>query len=114
MLITQAGMIIRINVAGVRLVGRSAQGVKLMDLDPGDRLVAVAKLAEEAEPPEGDGDGGGPGGGRGPGDGGPRVEDLVAEMPGLAVEGEDALDAGDGEGGDEPSAKERGDDETVN
>ncbi len=46
-LITQAGMIIRLNVAAVRLVGRSTQGVKLMDLDPGDRLVAVAKLAEE-------------------------------------------------------------------
>jgi DNA gyrase subunit A len=114
-LITQAGMIIRINVAGVRLVGRSAQGVKLMDLDPEDRLVAVAKLAEEAEPPEGDGGGpGGPGGGHGRGDGGPRVEDLVAEVPGLAVEGEEALDADDGEGGDEASAEERGDDETVN
>ncbi len=57
MLITQAGMIIRINVAAVRLVGRSTQGVKLMDLDPGDRLVAVASLAEE-EKLEGDGEGG--------------------------------------------------------
>jgi DNA gyrase subunit A len=47
-LITQAGMIIRLSVADVRLVGRSTQGVKLMDLDPEDRLVAVAKLAEPA------------------------------------------------------------------
>jgi DNA gyrase subunit A len=47
-LITQGGMIIRLNVADVRLVGRSTQGVKLMDLDPEDRLVAVAKLAEPA------------------------------------------------------------------
>ncbi|HVT59973.1 MAG TPA: DNA gyrase subunit A [Thermoanaerobaculia bacterium] len=47
MLVTQGGMIIRINVAGVRLVGRSTQGVKLMDLDPDDCLVSVAKLAEE-------------------------------------------------------------------
>jgi len=47
-LITQAGMIIRLSVADVRLVGRSTQGVKLMDLDPDDRLVAVAKLAEPA------------------------------------------------------------------
>jgi DNA gyrase subunit A len=52
-LITQAGMIIRINVAGVRLVGRSTQGVKLMDLEPEDRLVAVAKLAEEEKLVEG-------------------------------------------------------------
>ncbi|HVS01066.1 MAG TPA: DNA gyrase C-terminal beta-propeller domain-containing protein, partial [Thermoanaerobaculia bacterium] len=65
MLITQDGMIIRINVSGVRIVGRSTQGVKLMDLDGEDRLVAVAKLAESdeeslAEDAEdgGDGDGG--------------------------------------------------------
>jgi DNA gyrase subunit A len=47
MLITQGGMIIRMNVSGVRKVGRSRQGVKLMDLDPEDRLVSLAKLAEE-------------------------------------------------------------------
>jgi DNA gyrase subunit A len=57
MLITQTGMIIRINVAGVRQVGRSSQGVKLMDLDAGDRLVAIARLAEEAEEEERIGDG---------------------------------------------------------
>jgi DNA gyrase subunit A len=49
MLITQGGMIIRINVAAIRLVGRSTQGVRLMDLDPQDRLVGVASLAEEEE-----------------------------------------------------------------
>ncbi len=49
MLITQGGQIIRINVDGVRLSGRSTQGVKLMDLEAGDRLVAVAKVAERSE-----------------------------------------------------------------
>ena len=49
MLVTQAGMIMRINVAGVRLVGRSTQGVKLMDLEPEDRLVSMARLAEEVK-----------------------------------------------------------------
>jgi DNA gyrase subunit A len=49
MLITQGGMIIRINVAAIRLVGRSTQGVRLMDLDPQDLLVGVASLAEEEE-----------------------------------------------------------------
>ena len=49
MLITQEGKIIRIGVEGVRVSGRSTQGVKLMDLDEGDRLVAVAKLADRAE-----------------------------------------------------------------
>ncbi len=48
MLITQEGMIIRINVEGIRVIGRNTQGVKVMDLDPDDRLVALAKI-EEAE-----------------------------------------------------------------
>src|SRR6202166_202101 len=69
-LITQAGMIIRLSVADVRRVGGSTQGVKLIDLDPEDRVVSVAKLAEPApsEPePASDGDGdGGDGGPSGP------------------------------------------------
>jgi DNA gyrase subunit A len=52
MLITQEGMIIRLNVSGVREVGRSAQGVKLMNLYGDDRIVAVAKLAEQDEETE--------------------------------------------------------------
>ncbi|MDH3743893.1 MAG: DNA gyrase subunit A, partial [Acidobacteriota bacterium] len=48
-LITKEGKIIRTDVAGVRVSGRSTQGVKLMNLDGGDRLVAVAKLAERDE-----------------------------------------------------------------
>ena len=48
-LITQEGKIIRISVEGVRVSSRSTQGVKLMDLGDGDRLVAVAKLADRAE-----------------------------------------------------------------
>jgi DNA gyrase subunit A len=64
MLITQEGMIIRINVGGIRVVGRSSQGVKLMDLEGADRLVALAKVAREEEEElevaaGGDGDGGG-------------------------------------------------------
>jgi DNA gyrase subunit A len=65
MLITQEGMIIRMGIGGIRIVGRSTQGVKLMDLEGGDRLVAVAKLAEREENElaageldEADGDGG--------------------------------------------------------
>jgi DNA gyrase subunit A len=50
--VTQDGMIIRLNVAGVREVGRSAQGVKLMNLSAEDRIVAVAKLAEGDEETE--------------------------------------------------------------
>ena len=46
LLITQSGMLIRIKVNGIRETGRAAQGVRLIDLDEGDRVVAVAKLAE--------------------------------------------------------------------
>jgi len=68
MLITQEGKIIRLNVSGVRVIGRSTQGVKLMDLDEEDRLVAAAKLAErDEELPEGEEGEGGEGEGEGEG-----------------------------------------------
>ncbi len=57
MLITQEGKIIRIAVEGVRVSGRSTQGVKLMDLGSGDRVVAVAKLGDRAEDGAGEDDG---------------------------------------------------------
>ncbi len=46
MLITQEGKIIRISVDGVRVIGRATQGVKVMDLEGEDRLVATAKVVE--------------------------------------------------------------------
>ncbi len=52
LLITQSGMLIRIKVKDIRETGRAAQGVHLIDLDEGDRVVAVAKLAEPDETEE--------------------------------------------------------------
>jgi len=46
MLITEGGKIIRTSVLDIRVIGRSTQGVKVMDLAGDDRLVAVAKVAE--------------------------------------------------------------------
>ncbi|RMH16961.1 MAG: DNA gyrase subunit A [Acidobacteria bacterium] len=46
MLITQGGKLIRISVDDVRQIGRATQGVKLMNLGPDDRLVAMAKIVE--------------------------------------------------------------------
>jgi DNA gyrase subunit A len=46
MLITQEGMLIRTPVDNIREIGRSTQGVKLMNLEGEDRLVAAAKVAE--------------------------------------------------------------------
>ena len=39
----------RIGVSGIRISGRSTQGVKLMNIDDEDLVVAVAKLAEGEE-----------------------------------------------------------------
>jgi DNA gyrase subunit A len=63
MLITHEGKIIRINVDGVRVSGRATMGVKLMDLDGDDRLVAVAKLGERSDDDEDDDEDGGEGDG---------------------------------------------------
>ncbi|MBZ0089413.1 MAG: DNA gyrase subunit A, partial [Thermoanaerobaculia bacterium] len=49
MLMTQEGMLIRTAVDGIREIGRSTQGVKLIDLEAEDRLVAIAKVAEREE-----------------------------------------------------------------
>ncbi len=49
LLITQSGMLIRIKVKDIRETGRAAQGVRLINLDEGDCVVAVAKLAEPEE-----------------------------------------------------------------
>src|SRR5690606_6513002 len=47
MMITQNGMIVRINADTVRRTGRGTKGVRCIDLNEGDRLVSVARIAEE-------------------------------------------------------------------
>jgi DNA gyrase subunit A len=50
MLITEKGILMRTRVGEIRSTGRNAQGVRLIKVDEGDRLVAMAKLdAEEAD-----------------------------------------------------------------
>ena len=46
MLITEKGMIIRLNTADISVIGRNTQGVRLIQLEEGDHLVSVARLAE--------------------------------------------------------------------
>lgn len=55
MLITKSGMIVRISGESVRQTGRNTMGVRIMTVNAEDSVVAVARVAEEAE--EGDGDG---------------------------------------------------------
>jgi DNA gyrase subunit A len=62
MLITEKGMIIRLNTAEISTIGRNTQGVRLIQLEEGDHLVSVARLAEREDDDESLGD---------PADGGP-------------------------------------------
>jgi DNA gyrase subunit A len=50
MLITDAGQVLRCKVKSISTMGRATQGVTLMDLAEGEKLVAIAQLAESDEP----------------------------------------------------------------
>ena len=52
MLITHEGKIIRITAGSVSLIGRATQGVKVMDLDDGDHIVALARIPDRGEEDE--------------------------------------------------------------
>ncbi len=47
MIITGHGKIIRLNVSDISVIGRNTQGVKLIDLGEGEKVVGVAKLMED-------------------------------------------------------------------
>jgi DNA gyrase subunit A len=49
MLITDRGKIIRLRCSEIRLSSRNTQGVKLIELEAGERVMAVARLAEREE-----------------------------------------------------------------
>jgi DNA gyrase subunit A len=52
MLVTSGGKVIRLRVNEIRVIGRNTQGVRLIDLEEGERVASVARLAEREE--EGD------------------------------------------------------------
>jgi len=47
MLVTDRGRLIRLRVEEIRVIGRNTQGVRLLDLDEGERVVSVARVVEE-------------------------------------------------------------------
>jgi len=49
MFITDQGKLLRTSVGNIRVIGRNTQGVRLMVLEEGERIVAVAQLAEKDE-----------------------------------------------------------------
>jgi DNA gyrase subunit A len=52
MLITGKGMIIRLDTKDISTIGRNTQGVRLIQLEEGDHVVSVARLAEREEADE--------------------------------------------------------------
>ena len=49
MLMTNIGKIIRMPIQGISVISRNTQGVKLMGLEAGERVVGAARLAEQEE-----------------------------------------------------------------
>jgi DNA gyrase subunit A len=47
MFITDGGKVLRTSVGTLSVIGRNTQGVRLMVLEPGEHIVAVARLAEK-------------------------------------------------------------------
>jgi DNA gyrase subunit A len=70
MFITNAGQTLRCRVDTISTMGRAVQGVRLMDLAPGEKVVSMARLAErddetggdDGDAGDSDGDSGGSGG----------------------------------------------------
>lgn len=49
MLVTDRGKIIRMPVSNISVISRNTQGVKLIGMEPGERVVSAARLAEEED-----------------------------------------------------------------
>jgi DNA gyrase subunit A len=47
MIITGHGKIIRLRVADISVIGRNTQGVKLINLGEGEKVVGVARVMED-------------------------------------------------------------------
>ena len=44
--------IIRLRIKDIRVIGRNTQGVRLIDLEEGERVVSLARLAEKEDEEE--------------------------------------------------------------
>jgi DNA gyrase subunit A len=101
MIITKNGLLIRMPVSGISLIGRATQGVKLINLEAGDKVVRVARVVSPKDVETGETD-----------NGGPKVDaaseaGAADELPDVEVSGEEAPDDEivtdeDSPAGDEP------------
>ena len=49
MLISSGSKVLRLRTDGIPTMGRNTQGVRLMELDPDERIVSVARVAERED-----------------------------------------------------------------
>ena len=56
MIVSQGGIIIRLPIASVRVLSRATQGVKLINLDKGDKVIDVARVVKSEEEEVGNGE----------------------------------------------------------
>jgi len=49
MMITNRGKIIRLRVKDIRTIGRNTQGVRLIEMNDDERVVSLARLAEQED-----------------------------------------------------------------
>jgi DNA gyrase subunit A len=47
MLVTSGGMLIRLKVKEISVIGRNTQGVRLISLEPSEKVTGISKLPEE-------------------------------------------------------------------
>jgi DNA gyrase subunit A len=102
MLITEKGILIRTRVSEIRETGRNAQGVKLIRIDEGDRLVAMAKIntgVDTSKKPAGDGESPAAQEISAP----PAAADAIGETDGGAAEGDARRDDAAEDGNELPS-----------
>ncbi|MFQ5850035.1 MAG: DNA gyrase C-terminal beta-propeller domain-containing protein, partial [Candidatus Binatia bacterium] len=49
MMVTNKGKIIRLRIKDINIIGRNTQGVRLIEMEEGERVVSLAGLAEKEE-----------------------------------------------------------------
>jgi DNA gyrase subunit A len=52
MITCKSGITIRMRVQDIREAGRATQGVRLINLEDGDEIAAIARIEEQEEQPE--------------------------------------------------------------
>lgn len=106
MLITANGIMLRTPIAETREIGRATQGVRLIRLDEGDKLVAVARIAKEEDENEAPPDGSASGGPATAGAPAPDSTSATAGSPAASPGAESAAPAGGEASGAAPADPE--------